>query len=84
MINQATQLTLYSRENCHLCEDMLDALEIYQEELGYCLTVYDIDDDDALVAKYNEHVPLVLIDEREVMRYFFELETLKVALAEVI
>jgi glutaredoxin len=83
MINHPPQLTLYSRENCHLCEDMLDALEIYQEELGYCLTVYDIDDDEALVAKYNEHVPLVLLDEQEVMRYFFELATLKTALAEV-
>lgn len=84
MSDQPQQLTLYSRENCHLCEDMLDALKIYQAELGYCLAVYDIDDDAALVARYNEYVPLVLIDEREIMRYFFELATLKAALAKTV
>ena len=76
------ELKLYSRQGCHLCEDMLEALQLYSQELGYQIRVYDIDDDAELHARFNTLVPVVYYQDREVMRYFFEPATLKEVLAE--
>ena len=75
-------LLVYSREGCHLCEDMIDALNQYENELGFALKVYDIDDDALLREQFNALVPLVYFEGRELMRYYFEPATLKAALAE--
>jgi len=77
-----TVLQVYSRQGCHLCEDMLDALKQFQTELDYTFEVYDIDDDASLLAQYNALVPLVYWNGQELMRYFFELGTLKEALTK--
>ncbi|MCP4010302.1 MAG: glutaredoxin family protein [Proteobacteria bacterium] len=81
--NKAPTLIVYSREGCHLCEDMLETLRQYQSELGYRLKVYDIDDDVSLLEQFNTLVPVVYLDGKELMRYFFELATLKAALEGV-
>lgn len=76
------ELIVYSRQGCHLCEDMLAALASFQAELGYRYRVYDVDVDPALFEKYNSLVPVVTLQGRELMRYFFELATLKEALGQ--
>ncbi|MEE9447815.1 MAG: glutaredoxin family protein [Arenicellales bacterium] len=73
-------LSVYSREGCHLCEEMLAALVQFKTELGFEFEVYDIDEDAALLQEYNALVPVVKLGERELMRYYFELATLKAAL----
>lgn len=73
-------LIVYSREGCFLCEDMLEALRLFESELGYNIEVYDIDDDVSLLEQFNALVPLVYFNGQELMRYFFELATLKAAL----
>ena len=75
------ELQVYSREGCHLCEDMLEALARFEVELGYSFEVYDIDDDASLLDQFNALVPVVHYDGRELMRYYFELATLKTALS---
>ena len=74
------ELEVYSREGCFLCEDMLEALRQFQVELDYTIRVYDIDVEEKLYARYNELVPLVSLNGRELMRYHFELATLRTAL----
>ena len=76
------ELIVYSREGCHLCEDMLEALAQYRQELHYQIKVYDVDDDEGLYARFNTLVPVVYYQGRELMRYFFEPATLKQAMAE--
>ncbi len=53
--------TLYSRSYCHLCEDMLQALMGLKREYVFTVQVFDIDLDldDALLAKYDELVPVL-------------------------
>ena len=75
------ELQLYSREGCHLCEDMLEELTRFEVELRYSFRVYDIDDDASLLEQFNALVPVVYYDGRELMRYYFELATLKTALS---
>lgn len=52
--------TLYSRSYCHLCDDMLNALRALLDcECGYVIEVLDVDGDEALVALYDELVPVL-------------------------
>ena len=76
------ELQVYSREGCHLCEDMLDALQQFKNELAYTIKVYDIDDDPVLLERFNVLVPVVFLRNHEIMRYQFELATLKEALVD--
>ncbi|WP_370868590.1 glutaredoxin family protein [Undibacterium sp.] len=58
------QFTLYSRSYCHLCDDMLEQLQAYSPEYGFTVKVTDIDQDDELLALYDELVP-VLVGQKE-------------------
>ena len=73
-------MRLYSREYCHLCHDMLTALEALRDEaevLNFSITVIDVDADPVLEARYDELVPvLVGMDDQELCHYF--LDTAKV------
>ncbi|PWF43132.1 glutaredoxin family protein [Massilia glaciei] len=55
--------TLYSRSYCHLCEDMLAALNAMQTEtVRFTVEVVDVDADEALVARFDELVPVLFGD----------------------
>ncbi|MEY2631438.1 MAG: hypothetical protein RIR00_92 [Pseudomonadota bacterium] len=65
-------LTLLSRDYCHLCHDMAAAVQALLAEYGAELTVVDVDADPELVARYDELVPVLLIDDEEICHYFLE------------
>ena len=54
------QFILYSRSYCHLCDDLLAALEGLRIEYGFNVDVVDVDADDTLVALYDELVPVLM------------------------
>ncbi len=67
--------TLYSRSYCHLCDDMLTALEGLQSAtVRFTVSVVDVDADPALVARFDELVPVLFgrLDEPELCHYFFD------------
>lgn len=70
------RLTLYSRDYCHLCHDMLAALETLRGAPGgphFDIAVVDVDADPVLEAKYNELVPVLVDDEgSELCHYFLD------------
>jgi len=49
---------LYSRAWCHLCDDMLQALQALVGD-AYRIDVIDVDADPALVELYDELVPVL-------------------------
>lgn len=59
-----SQVVVYSRQGCHLCDDARLVLERY----GLRPTVIDIDGDPELRAHYTECVPVVTIDGQERFR----------------
>ena len=72
------RLTLYSRTYCHLCDDMLAALENLSGEFVFELAVVDVDADPVLEAKYNELVPVLAgHDGIELCHYFLETEKVR-------
>lgn len=53
------RFSLYSRSYCHLCEDMLHALKAMDEERRFVIEVIDVDADEALLAQFDELVPVL-------------------------
>lgn len=67
--------TLYSRSYCHLCEDMLQALMALQQPgERFEVAVLDVDADPALVARFDELVPVLFGDPEgaELCHYFLD------------
>ena len=53
------QVTLYSRQNCVLCDEAQADLEALQKEIPHTLILVDIDKDPVLQAAYGERVPVL-------------------------
>jgi hypothetical protein len=71
----AARFTLYSRSWCHLCEDMLAALQAMQVDgQRFEVEVIDVDADDVLVARFDELVPVLYGDlaQPELCHYFLD------------
>jgi glutaredoxin len=68
------QFILYSRSWCHLCEDMLAALRTHMARAGlpYTVDVVDVDADPALVARFDELVPVLFAGGEELCHYFLD------------
>lgn len=61
------QLTVFSRPECHLCHVVVKMAQSLQSEMAFTLEERDISGDQALEARYGSRIPVVLIDEREVL-----------------
>jgi thiol-disulfide isomerase/thioredoxin len=69
------RFTLYSRSWCHLCEDMLAALQkLAPAGQPFDVDVVDVDADPALVERFDELVPVLFgrLDEPELCHYFLD------------
>ena len=66
------EFTVMSREWCHLCHDLVDALRPIADEFGWRVVVVDVDQDPALEARWNELVPVLLHGETEVCHYHLD------------
>ncbi len=56
-------LTVYSRPDCHLCEEAVEAiLALRAEGYRFELREIDIDSDERLLRRYLERIPVVLLD----------------------
>lgn len=54
-----TQFVLYSRSYCHLCDDMLLAIQALRELHSFSVAIIDVDADPALLEQYDELVPVL-------------------------
>jgi len=52
------QLTLYTTEGCHLCDQALGLLEPWLVK-GYGVAKVDIAEDELLMARYGERIPVI-------------------------
>ncbi len=58
------KVTVYSRSGCHLCEIAIDKIKSVSSEIDFELEIKLIDDDKTLQEKYNDEVPVILIDDQ--------------------
>jgi len=78
-----TELTLYSRIGCHLCEDMENLLPGYLAEAGLSFKVVYIDHSVELEALYGEFVPVLKAGAREICHYFLDVKALSQYMSEI-
>jgi thiol-disulfide isomerase/thioredoxin len=84
MMVRLVPFTLYSRSWCHLCDDLLAALNALQtDSLRFAVTVIDVDADEALVARFDELVPVLYgqLDQPELCHYFLDEQAVRSYLA---
>lgn len=60
-------VTILSRHECHLCEVVERLARTVQAEVPFTLSRVDVDAHADLAARYGDRVPVVLIDQVEVL-----------------
>jgi glutaredoxin len=65
-------VTVYSKPDCHLCEDAMAVLLGLRTELGFTLRELDISADEVLHRAYFERIPVVEVDGEELCEYIVE------------
>jgi glutaredoxin len=76
-------VVLYSRPDCHLCDDARAVLERVRADAPFELVERDIDTDDRLLRAYLERIPVVEIDGREAFELFVDEAELRRMLGRV-
>lgn len=76
------KLTVLSRSYCHLCDDLITALEQFRGRfsLAFEIEVVDVDAHPAIEAQWGDKVPVLLDGEAEVCHYFFDEAALRTRL----
>ncbi|MGH2916066.1 MAG: glutaredoxin family protein [Solirubrobacteraceae bacterium] len=71
-----TEVVLYGRAGCCLCDDAREVLERVRaragDELEFDLRECDIESDERLLRAYLERIPVVTIDGREEFELFVD------------
>lgn len=78
----AATVTVYTREDCHLCSQALDTIETVRESVDRPVSVelVDVDEDPRLREEYGDRVPYVLVDGTPKFKYRVDAERLREAL----
>jgi len=74
------QLTLYSRPDCHLCEDMETTIKKISGKTSVDLKIVDISNNETLKTQYGQEIPVLFIDGRKVAKYKISEQELQEAL----
>jgi glutaredoxin len=78
-----TQLTLYGKPGCHLCEEAHAVVLAVRERHPFELEEIDITRDPTLEARYRERIPVVAIDGEEALELVIEATELERRLASM-
>ena len=85
----SADILVYVKEECGLCEQLLEELNEYIEGLDLTrsgvktdlrIEIRDIEDRPEWYKQYREYVPTVVVNDREVCHYFFDARELEEAL----
>jgi len=80
----AVDVTIYSRADCHLCEEAKATVERVAADVETPVTIeeVDVDTDETLRAEYGERVPYVFVDGWPAFKYEVDAEELRRQLQE--
>lgn len=57
-----SRLTLYTRDGCHLCEELLAELAPWAAARGVSVELLDVDADAVARRRYGHRIPVLLVD----------------------
>jgi len=75
------ELTLFYREGCHLCEQMLLELVPYLDNDNIVLKRIDIDENTEYLSQYHDLVPVLHVNEDPICKYQLDHSRLKAYLS---
>ena len=78
-----TQVTLYGKPGCHLCEEARAVVDEVRARRPFELEEVDITRDPTLEATYRERIPVIAIDGREALELVIETVELERCLASM-
>ncbi len=78
-----SRLILYTRKGCGLCDDLLAEARPIAARYGLTIDSVNIDEDQALQARHNTRIPVLLLDGEEICHHFLDRAALERALADV-
>ena len=79
-----TAVTLYTKPGCHLCDEARQAILALRDELApFELSEVNIEQDDDLMARYLERIPVVAVDGELVCELELKLDLLRARLDTV-
>ena len=84
MCDVTPRLTVFVRRGCHLCTDMVQALERLRPELGFEYSQVDIDRNPDLRRQYDTRVPVLAAGDTEICYYFLEEQQLRAYIESVV
>ncbi len=64
--------SIYSRPECHLCDEMLEALKQWQHRFNFKINIIDIDQDLALTERFAARIPLLAVADTEICEYHLD------------
>ncbi len=64
----APPVTLYTRADCHLCDEARALLDKLAGSLGFAVQAVDIDADPELRSRYRYAVPVIAVETEEIAR----------------
>lgn len=84
-ISHQPMLVVYGREECHLCQDMIHALQALQAHSAFEFEVIDIDGNPQLVSRYSERIPVLVAskDGQEICHYHLDQTALDAYLSKI-
>ncbi len=62
-------LTLYTRPDCHLCEEIKEVLAEVTKDFSHTLTEIDISDSPELESRFGLEVPVLFVNGRKACKY---------------
>lgn len=65
-------LTIYTRAECHLCEEMLFALKKWQSRYSFDIDIIDIGNDLELTRRFAARIPVLISGDIEICQYFLD------------
>jgi glutaredoxin len=81
---EPVQVTVYTREECHLCEEAVESIRSVADDadVDLDLELVDVDEDQSLRERYGDSVPYVLVGGRPAFKYRVDESELRELLAE--
>ena len=72
-----TEVTLYGKAGCCLCDEAREALAAVRAERPFELEEVDVSVDPALNNRYGERIPVVVVEGEELFEYHVDAPVLR-------
>lgn len=71
------KLLLYTKPDCHLCDEMKDVISVVKREVNFDFEEINIKQNELLFEKFKEKIPLLMMNGRLIAKYYIDKEKLR-------